>query len=49
MLFFACWDEAFGMFLGQLGVELGIFVVVGDVVEKVFNVFLEVGAFLNGQ
>lgn len=36
------------MFLGQLGVELGIFVVVGDVVEKVLNVFLEVGAFLNG-
>ena len=49
LLFFACWDEAFGMLLGQLGVELGIFVVVGDVVEKVFNVFLEVGAFLNGH
>lgn len=37
------------MFLGQLGVELGIFVVVGDVVEKILNVFLEVGAFLNGH
>ena len=49
LLFFACGDETFGMFLGQLGVELGIFVVVGDVVEKVFNVFLEVGAFLNGH
>ena len=37
------------MFLGQLGVEFGIFVVVSDVVEEVFNVFLEVGAFLNGH
>lgn len=37
------------MFLGQLGVELGIFVVVGNVIEKVLNVFLEIGAFLYGH